>query len=407
MPRRRRGVIGSSQVAVIAVGSLALAIGGCQTQLGDVGCDVAREIALPDTVPLSLLPNVRADRVGNGLVLIGADAGTVRWLTIDDNGVVGAEQTLQLPADTTAVHYALGGVAAPGDRVIVGLLTSVAAGTATELHFIAAPIDGTPAPLPGPAVLTFARGVDPVVTMGTTKSAMVAGLGWLDADTGLPMYALVDGQGGIVDQAMNPVDTEAAAGYGCLGFTAGEGEATLSYLRYPTVALAPFTWVIADFGPGTGASTLKLTVGQPGGGADMLGCALTIPTTLAGGYAMVWQDYSGSWLSVYYGPPAHEVLSYPFASSTDFGGPALQPPLRGLATFGADYSVVVERTRSVELWRLDGGGRRRDGALVYPSAVGDLGRVSSVTRSGRLTSTYADFTGASSGRRLIIDAQCY
>ena len=256
-------MIRSTRVA-IAVGSLALAIGsGCQPEPGDVGCEVAREVALPDTIPLALLPDVRADRVGNGLVLIGADAAAVRWLTIDENGVAGTEQALPLPADTTAVHYALGGVSAPGDRVIVGLLTSVAAGTATELHFIAAPTDGTPAPLPGPAVLTFGPGVDPVVTMGTTKSAMVAGLGWLDGDTGLPMYALVDGQGGIVDQAMNPVDTDPAAGYDCLGFTAGEGEATLSYLRRPTVALAPPTWVIADYGPGTGVSTLKLTVAQP------------------------------------------------------------------------------------------------------------------------------------------------
>ena len=379
---------------------------GCQSEPGDVGCEVAREIALPDTTPLSLLPNVRADRVGNGIVLIGSDATAVRWLTIDENGVAGSEQSLPLPAGTTKVHTALAQASAPGDRVIVGLEISVMAGTATELHFIAAPIDGTPAPLPGPAVLTFARGVTPVVAMGTAKSAMVAGLGWLDPDTGLPMYALVDGQGGIVDQAMNPVDTDPAAGYACLGFTAGEGEATLSYLRYPTAALAPPTWVIADYGPGTGVSTLRLTVGQPG--ADMIGCALTIPTTFAGGYAMAWQDYSGSWLSVYYGRPTDEVRSYPFASSTDFGGPDLQPPIRGLATFGADYGVVLERARSVELWRVDGAGVRRDGALVYPSRAGDLGRVSSVTtQSGRLTSTYADFTGASAGRRLIVDAQCY
>ena len=288
---------------------------------------------------------------------------------------------------------------------MVGLLTRAASSAATELHFIAAPIDGTPAPLPGPAVLTFGSGVTPVVAMGTTKSATVAGLGWLDPETGFPMYALVDGQGGIVDQAMNPVDTVSAAGYGCLGFTAGEGEATLTYLRHPTAALALPTWVIADFGPGTGLATLELTVGQPG--ADAIGCALTIPTTVPGGYAMVWQDYSGSWLSVYYGAPSNEVRSYPFASSTDFGGPTLQPPLRGLATFGSDYGVVLERTRSVELWRLDGAGGRRDGALVYPSLVGDFGPVSSVTGSGRVTSTYADFTGTSAGRRLIVDAQCY
>jgi len=417
-------VIHRTRVAAIAVGSLVLAVGaGCQPEPGDVGCQVSREVALPDTTPLSLLSNVRVDRVGDGVVLIGADAdnATVRWLAIDGNGVPGTEHALALPADTTAVHYAMGGVSAPGDRVIVGVLTSVAGGTATELHFIAAPSDGTAAPLPGPAVLTFAAGAAaPVVTMGTTKSALVAGLGWLAPDTGLPMYALVDGQGGIVDQAMNPVDTDPAAGYACLGFTAGEGEATLSYLRYPTVALALPSWVIADYGPATGLSTLTLTVGQLG--ADMIGCALTVPTAAAGGYAMVWQDYSGSWLSVYYPPPPCDpmdpskpcdpddrghVLSYPFASSTDFGGPDLQPPLRGLATFGVDYSVVVERPRSVELWRLDAGGTRRNGSLVYPSLAGHVGTVSSVPRSGRLTSTYADFTGGSTGRRLIVDAQCY
>jgi len=402
MPRRRRdGLIGlGAAVAALAVFS------GCQAESGDVGCQVAREISLPDTTPLSLLPNVRAHRLGSGLVLIGSDATAVRWLPIDENGVAGTEQALPLPAGTLEVHTALAGASAAGDRIIVGLLTPAATGSATELHFISAPTDGTPAPLPGPAVLTFPAGVVPVVTMGTTKSAMIAGLGWMDPAVEMPKYAFADGQGGIVDQAMSFVDAlESAAGYGCLGFTTGEGEATLSYLRYPNVTPAPPTWVIADVGPSTGVATLTLTVSQPG--ADMIGCALTVPTTVPGGYAMVWQDYSGSWLSVYYGPPANQVRSYPFASSTDFGGPDLQPPLRGLAAFGSDYAVVLERTLSVELWRLDGGGRRRNGALVFPSEAGDPGPVSSVTRSGLLTSTYADFTGASTGRRIVIDAQCY
>jgi hypothetical protein len=346
---------------------------------------------------------VRVERRGTGIVLIGADDTAVHWLAVDGNGAVGAEHTFALPPDTVGVRYALAGVAAPGDSVIIGLLTAVQAGTATELHLVVAPIDGSPAPAPGPALLTFARGVVPVVAMGSTKSTMLAALGWLDPDNSLPTYALIDGQGAIVDGVTNVIDTYPAAGYGCLGFTAGAGEATLSYLRYTNVALAPSTWVITDLDPRTGFNTLELTVAQLG--ADMIGCAQTVPTEL--GYAMVWQDFSGSWLSVYYGPPDHQVRSYPFASSTDFGGPDLQPPLRGLATFGADYAVILERTRSVELWRIDGAGQRRDGALVYPSQSGDLGMVSSAVRPDRLTSTYADFTGASNGRRLIVDAQCY
>ena len=122
------------------------------------------------------------------------------------------------------MYTALGGASAPGDRIIVGLLTPAATGGDTELRFIAAPDRrDAGAACRGPAILTFPSGVVPVVAMGTTKSALVGGLGWLDPATGFPMYALVDGQGGIVDQAMNPVDTDPAAGYGCLGFTDGRG----------------------------------------------------------------------------------------------------------------------------------------------------------------------------------------
>ena len=59
----------------------------------------------------------------------------------------------------------------------------------------------------------------------TTKVCFtVAGLGWLESTTGFHhVMHWVDGQGGI-DQAMNAVDTKPAAGYGCLGFTAGQWE---------------------------------------------------------------------------------------------------------------------------------------------------------------------------------------
>jgi hypothetical protein len=398
MPRRRR-----DRLIAIGAGLAVLAVCGCTPEVGDAGCELERELILPGTTPLALMRDVRVDRIGPDLILIGADDTAVRWMTVGANNVAGAEHSYPLPAGTIAAHYALAGVSAPGDRVIVGLLTQAAAGA--ELHFVAAPTDGSIASLPGPAIVTFGAGVTPAVTMGSTKSAMVAGVGWLAPDTSFPTYALVDGQGGIVDSAINQVETDPDAGYSCLSFTAGVGEATLSYLRDPTAALALPTWVIADFGPGMSLATLKLGVGQLG--AAMIGCALTVPTEVTGGYAMVWQDFSGSWLSIYYGQPSNQVLSYPFASSTDFGGPNLQPPIRGLARFASDYGVVMARPRSVELWRLDREGRRRDGALVFPSLAGELGEVSSVVGNGVLTSTYADFTGGSAGRRIIVDAACH
>ena len=132
-----------------------------------------------------------------------------------------------------------------------------------------------------------------------------------------------------------------------------------------------------------------------------MSCARSVLYTPAGGgspeYAMVWQDGSGSWLSVYYGPQTNMVKSFPFASSTDFGGAGLQPPLVGLAAFGNDFGVLFARTRSVELWRIDQAGNRRAGTLVLPSRQGDIGPVSSVSSTGLLTSTYADLTGAGDG----------
>ncbi len=132
-------------------------------------------------------------------------------------------------------------------------------------------------------------------------------------------------------------------------------------------------------------------------------------TRAAPEYAIVWQDTSGSWLSVYYGPQTGMVKSFPFASSTDFGGPDLQPPLVGLARHSATISgSCSRRSHSVELWRIDRAGNRAVGLAA--SSVGR--RATSATSSsasspGLLTSTYADLTGASMGRRLIVDAVCY
>ena len=85
----------------------------------------------------------------------------------------------------------------------------------------------------------------------------------------------------------------------------------------------------------------------------------------------------------------------------------MQPPLAGIATFGSDFGVLFARPHSLELWRVDRAGNRRSGSLPLPSVQGDFSGVSSVSSPDLLTSTYADLTGASMGRRLIVDAVCY
>jgi hypothetical protein len=100
-------------------------------------------------------------------------------------------------------------------------------------------------------------------------------------------------------------------------------------------------------------------------------------------------------------------MSYGFASSTDFGGADLQPPLEGLAAFTSDFGVLAVLTHSVELWRVDRAGNRRSGSLVFPSLEGNIAGVSSVSAPSLMRATYADLTGNGMGRRLVVDAVCY
>jgi hypothetical protein len=326
----------------------------------------------------------------------------VRWAAIGPDGIVGPEQTLALPADAFQSFYTLAGLNAPGDIIIVGVLVPAANGTDAELRLIAAASDGSPARPPGDPIATFEGGVDapPEVAMGTSASGMYAGVAWIDVGNG-PTYAFVDGQGQLV-AAPSAVETPDGP-YTCLGFGPGKDELTLSYQR----ATPPSpTWLIADLSLTGGVSFLSFNVTKPGA---RMGCARSLLYDNGGTpeYAMVWQNDAGSWLSVYYGPDLGTVKSFAFASSTDFGGSDLQPPLMGAATFGKDFGVLLARANAVELWRIDQMGNRRSGSLVMPSVQGSVGVVASVSSANLLTSTYADYTGPDEGRRLVIDAVCY
>jgi hypothetical protein len=411
MPRRRsHGLTFSATLYSICIatvaGTAALAVGGCQVAPTDNGCQITRQVVLPDTTPLALLPDVRLDRVGTTTFVFGSDGTTVQWLTIAADGTVGGEQSVALPDGTIQSWNALAGIDAPGDHVIIGVLVPAANGSDAELRLISAPADGGPAGDPGPPIATFADGVTtaPQIAMGTSASAMYAGVAWIDAAQG-PTYAFVDGQAQLVG---NPgtIETPTGPGYSCLGFGPGKAELTVSYQRAPVVQLQGTTWMTADVAVEGAISTLSLNVSQVGGN---MGCARTAVYNNGGSpeYAIVWQDESGSWLSVYYGEQVGTVKSFPFSSSTDFGGADLLPPIKGVSTFGNDFGVLLARPHSVEVWRIDAVGNRKSGVLVLPSLAGDIGAVASVSSASLLTSSYADYTGSGAGRRLVIDAVCY
>src|SRR6185295_1004910 len=197
-------------------------------------------------------------------------------------------------------------------------------------------VDGAAAGAPGPAVKTFGGGASaPVqVAMGTSVSGMYAGVAWIDSLQ--PTYAFIDGLGAPVgDPAV--IENAVGSAYSCLGFAPGKQELTVTYQRAPTDPLIGPTWVMADVQVGGAIDTLSLNVAQVGGS---MSCAKTVLYDDSGSpeYAIVWQDRSGSWLSIYTSAGNGRVDSYGFASSTIFGGADLQPPLMGLATFlGKDF----------------------------------------------------------------------
>ena len=97
MPRRRSGLNrGSARAAFVLgfIGSAALAVAGCQVAPTDNGCQITRQVVLPDTTPLALFPDVRLDPVGTTTFVFGSDGTTIyhakgrdptqgRWRTTD------------------------------------------------------------------------------------------------------------------------------------------------------------------------------------------------------------------------------------------------------------------------------------------------------------------------------------
>ena len=183
MPRRRsHGLTFATAAARAGIVFLAgvFALSGCQPSPDDIGCSVTRQLVIPGTTPLALLTDVHIDRAGDGLVLFGNDGTSLHWILIDGAGTIGAEQTYPLPPDTLRVLPALAGVDAPRDRVIIGLLVPAANGTDAELRVVAAPADGSEAPLPGPPITTFGDGVStpPIVALGPSEIRRSSKICW-------------------------------------------------------------------------------------------------------------------------------------------------------------------------------------------------------------------------------------
>jgi hypothetical protein len=409
MPRRRRHDVVAFGLAALAVGA-----GACQADVGDAGCQLTQQVTLAGT-PLTLLQDARLDQVGNGYFLLGTDGTSVRWGAVSAAGALTHEQAYALPQDVSSAYFAVAGVEAPDDTVLVAYLGTDAASGQGGLAVIALPADGSAPAAPPSTVVTFPGGIPAAssVAMLSSRKGMNAGLAWVDDGSGQAggssqvMVATLDGTGALTGTPV-AVSPSSGAPFSCLAFSPGKDDLTVIYYAGTTsLANNPSGWVIAEANEaGSVDSTTVLGLGRPPGSM----CALVSPT--ATGYGITWQDTEGDWLAEFVSQAMTLSVSYPFASSAGFGGADLQPPLVGLAPFGTDFGVLLSRPSDVELWRVSDTGNRQPGALIFPSTNGTFGSVSALppspaTAGGALVATYADYTnppGASG--RLFVNAVC-
>jgi hypothetical protein len=391
MPRRRRRLTVAPPVAALAIGAAAL--GGCQNDSPASSCQLAQQVTLAGS-PLTLLQNARLDHIRDGYLLVGADDANLRWATLDGTtGQMGAEHSAAIDTPRAGLWYGAAGGLAPGDTLLAAVGLKAANGVDQEIHVVPLPADGSAGPGARPVLATIpggaASGAHPLVAAASSRLGMAAGLAWADSSRGAVMLAVLGPSG---DPVAPPAMVDATApAFSCLSFQPGRDELTLGYFKYTDPADPMPTYVIAEIHENGNIDSIVTLILST---RDAL-CPLIVPTS-DGGYALAWQDSLGTWLSVYH-PDATTFGMEPVAGSASFGGPDLQPPLAGFAPVGTDYAVVFAEVRSAELWRVDAGGERRAGALVLPSALGNMGTISSVPVAGSLSATYADYTSTGAG----------
>jgi hypothetical protein len=341
---------------------------------------------------------------------------------VSDKGVLGAEHAFGLPMDVSSPLFAVAGSAtsSPGDTVLVGWLGPDPTGKKGDLSMIALPADGTPPMGPAAVIHEFPGGIpsSDTVVMQSSRKGNNAGLAWVDPVVGQVLFASVNAQGALVG-APTPTtssnQSSATSGpYACLSFQPGKDDLTLVY---HAALQTSDGWAIVEASEDGGVDSYA-TLGyyQP-----YTSCAVIAPTSA--GYGIAWQDNSGAWFGSYVAGATTLPSPVTFASSSDFGGAYLQPPLVALASFQPDFGVLFKKLHDAELWRLDQMGNRRSGALILPSAQGNLGDVSTTLAASGvavgaapLAITYADYTGTTAGpdggttqtgNRVFLNAACY
>ena len=391
----------------LGAGLLAGVFGACQTDSRSPSCDLQQQVAQTGT-PLTLLAGARLDRVGDSFLLMGVDGRVMRWATVDNAGQVGTEQSAMIPALVAGPWFAAAGQAAPGDTILVAYGTAASSPGMIDIQLLAVPASNAAPPVtvgsvvtvPDPAALDGAS-----VVMGTGRLGRRAALAWSIPEK-LEVHVLsLSGDGRAIGApAVEALDATAPL-VGCLSFVAGKGDLAVGYTTAISTADGDPSWTILEMRD-DGSIGSSVTVGL--GTADPL-CPLSAAS--GAGYVAVWQNEIGSFIGFYDGT-GHTFDSHLFAGAVTFGGADVQPPLAGVAPVaGGDFAVVLARPGAAEAWRVTPAGAVAPGTVVFPSGVGQMGEISTVSVPGALYATYADYTSSATvgaaGQRLFVKITCF
>ena len=404
MTRPGGGGSGAGSTRLIALAAAgALTQLACQSQSHAPTCGFQQQLAQPGT-PLTLLPGARLDWVGSGFVLMGHDGRVVRWAPVSTSGQLGSEQSFEAPASLTAgPWFAAAGQTAPGDTILVVSGVPAAAAGMVDLVVNAVPANGSDAASPAGTAATVS---DPSAVMMTSgRLGRRAGLAWSVPGSGEIRVLSLGGDGRAQGPAL------AAAGFGmsplisCLSPVTGKQDLAVGFLSRTSEDDRNPRWSVIEVRDG-GALDSSFFFSL---GTERPSCPFSAAN--GAGYVSVWQNELGSLIGVYDGM-SQNFDSKLFAAAVTFGGADVQPPLAGVGPVAdGDFAVVLARPGAAEAWRVTAAGEVATETLVMPSQVGQMGDISTVSQSGALYATYADYSSAAAvgrdGQRFFMKIACF
>ncbi|MEP6655386.1 MAG: hypothetical protein ABJA82_18615 [Myxococcales bacterium] len=386
-------------------------LGGCSSDPAKSTCVVAYSQvtvphqAHPSATPLLLLPQARLDAAGDGFVLLGTDGARVYWAVLGKDGVAsGDEQSVALPPHAAGPWFAVAGVRAPHDHILIATLAPDDGGPGTASIGKRALVIASYA-IDGPAAMaTVASGTIPSsaeVTMGSGRGGMHAAIAWATPGQTSVTARVLGGDGVAVGSDLDLGDVGDTVP-GCLRFSAGKGDLTLGFVDTSAPSEPLFVGSeIADDGSLT--NPLRLRLGKPV--PDSPGCVAL--TSSGDGYGVAWHSTGvGSYFGRY-NPMRPGFTTVRVLSDVRVAG--MVPRVAGLGWLGKSYAILFAGDRSAEVWPIDANGIRLGELPVLPSVAGYIGNVSTQTIGTTVYATYADYPAAddhTGGSRLLVNVTC-